>query len=123
MPETMAIPLWRNRVSVSPQAAGDSRNGSSASWTRRMPVVSSLATRSFGSAGCSDQLHTARRASREVLLMQKCLRKQLVNGVHNFVLKPASKTRGFVVKDHRPAAFVTAFLEDAFGRNVARHIV
>src|SRR5438874_10532134 len=49
--------------------AGDSRNGSSASWIRRMPVACNFATWSCGVAGCSDQLHTARRSVRDSFFM------------------------------------------------------
>ena len=63
------MPFWRNKAAVSPQTPGDSRSGSSASWTRRMPVACNLATRSCGLAGCNDQLHTASRSLRELFFM------------------------------------------------------
>ena len=69
MPDTVVMPFWRNKATVSPQTPGDSRSGSSASWTRRMPVLSNLATRSAGLAGCNDQLHTANRSVRVLFFM------------------------------------------------------
>src|ERR1035438_5966640 len=69
MPDTIVIPFCRNRAAVSPHTSGESRSGSSASWTRRMPVLSSLATRSAGLPGCNDQLHTANRSLKELSFM------------------------------------------------------
>ena len=63
------MPFWRNKAAVSPQTPGASRSGSSASCTRRMPVLSNLAARSAGLAGCNDQLHTATRLVKELFFM------------------------------------------------------
>src|ERR1035438_4341747 len=69
MPDTVVMPFSRNNAAVFPHTLGASRSGSSASCTRRMPVLSNLATRSAGLAGCNDQLHTANRSLRELFFM------------------------------------------------------
>src|ERR1035437_3925506 len=69
MPDTIVMPFWRNKADVSAHSPGESRSGSSASWTRRMPVLSNLAAKSAGLAGCNDQLHTANRSLRELFFM------------------------------------------------------
>src|ERR1035437_2169072 len=69
MPDTIVIPFCRSKSPVSPHTSGESRSGSSASWTRRMPVLSSLAIKSAGLPGCNDQLHTANRSVKELSFM------------------------------------------------------
>src|ERR1035437_825034 len=69
MPDTAVMLFWRNKAAVSPHTPEVSRSGSSASCTRRMPVLSSLAASSAGVVGCNDQLHTANRSVRELFFM------------------------------------------------------
>ncbi len=56
---------------------GASRNGSSASWTREMPVVCNFATRSEGAVGCGDHEQMAiRPVGMEEFMEWCCFRDQ-----------------------------------------------
>src|SRR5580700_7778149 len=68
MPETSSTPFLAHNSGNTPHTAGNSRNGSSAIWTRRIPITCNCASKSCGSFGRNDQLHTANfEASRFVI--------------------------------------------------------